>query len=267
MYSYPIYLPEVSNREDLILTVALFDDDTGEALDFSGTVRAQPGDYTNNFWLVTDGPFASTSLSVLTIPDYPIGAQLQSVALTVLPNMNFFPGDPVTIANLPGGAVVVGPIGPPPIPLLGEDGITYLVTENSASTLTTGPPSAIPVGPNTMTGYITSYAPATGALVCQIGSTFQFEIRPVKRGNDFDYGYSASWDFSGTYDDHPLITASLGNGLTMAGQGVLQVRIPELTFRKLRHRTYAASLTMTDSYDTRQVFVARLPTQYGGVSL
>ena len=78
MYAYPIYLPEFSNREDLLLTVALFDDDTGDAIDMSGCTRAIAGAYTNNLWLVTDGPFVTISNSVLTIPDYPIGDELQA---------------------------------------------------------------------------------------------------------------------------------------------------------------------------------------------
>ncbi len=68
MYANPTYLPQFSNREDLYLPAALFDDNTGEPLDFSGCTRAQPGDYTTNQWVVTDGPIITSSQSVLTIP-------------------------------------------------------------------------------------------------------------------------------------------------------------------------------------------------------
>lgn len=223
MYAYPIYLPEFSNREDLLLTVSLFDDDTGDALDLSYRTLAMPGDYTNNAWIVTDSAIVTASNTSLTIPDFPIGNQLEAVTLTVGVNLGILPGDPITIAD--------------------------------------------PTGKNTMTGYVTSYAAATGALVCQIGITFQFEIRSLKRSNDWDDGYTSSYDAVGSTDYGPIITASLGNGLTIIDLGVLQIRIPELTFRKLHHRSYKASLTMTDSYDTRQPFIARLPIQSGGVSL
>ena len=275
MYANPIYLPEFSNREDLLLTMSLFDDDTGDALDFSGCTRAQAGDYTTNQWLVTSGATQTSSTDVLTIPDYPIGDELQAVALTVDPGLLIAPGDPVTIANLPGGTVVIGPIGPPPTPLVGEDGTQFLVTENSVTSGSAGSSGSgggtsaqLIGGPNSMTGYVVSYAAATGALVCQIGSTFQCEIRRVKGEHNFDLAYGSSWDVWGTYPgDAPIMTLSLGSGLTMVGTGILQIRSPEVNFRKLNHRTYGLSLTMTDSYDTRQCFLARLPILYGGVTL
>ena len=266
MFAYPIYLPEFSTREDLLLKVSLFDDDTGDPIDLSGRTLGQPGDYSNNLWLVTDGPYATVSYTPLTIPDYPIGNELIAVALTVDPGLPFLPGDPVTIANLPAGTAVIGPFGPPPSPYVTPIGVVPYIIETSSALPTL--PSNLLVGPNSMTGYIVSYAPQTGALVCQIGNTYQCEIRRLKREHNFDYAYTSSWDFyGGGGDDGPIITVALGAGLTLVDVGVLQIRVPELTFRKLRHRTYGLSLTMTDSYDTRQVFIARLPLQSGGVSL
>ncbi len=146
---------------------------------------------------------------------------------------------------------------------MGEDGTTFLVTEDSF--LSGGSP--LIGGPNTMTGYVTSYAPATGALVCQIGCTFQFEIRALQRGGGWGDGYSSTWEGGSFNDDRPIIKLSLGNGLMMVDTGCLTIRVPESQFRALRNRTYGASLTMTDSYDTRQWFIGRLPVFYGGVSL
>jgi hypothetical protein len=264
MYAYPVYLPEFTNREDLLLTVALFDDDTGDALDMSGVTRVLPGSYTNNLWMVTDGPYISLSHTQLTIPDYPIGDELQSVSLVVDPGLPFMPGDPVSIANAPGGIAISGPFGPPPTPYITTTGTPY-VTEDSTVFL---PASAAPIpGQNTMTGYITSYAPATGQLVVQIGNTFQFEIRRLKKSHDFDYAYTGAWDWQGNFDYAVVLSASLGNGLTMTGTGMLQIQIPEWQMRKLNHRTYGAALSMTDSQNTRQVFIALLPMLYGGVSL
>lgn len=265
MYANPIFLPEVSNREDLLLTVSLFDDDTGEPLDFSGVTRAMAGDYTNNLWVVTVDNVITTSPSVLTIPDFPIGNELEALTLTVDPGLPIAPGDPVSIANLPGGTSVVGPIGPPPSPFVGESGGPYYVAEDYAGSGADA--SSLTPGPNSLTGYVTSYAAATGALVVQIGSTFACEIRRLKGLHDFDLAYGSAWDNWGTYGDSgPIITLALGNGLTMIDVGVLQIRSPEINFRKLHHRTYGLSLSMTDSYDTRQVFLARLPVLYGGVT-
>lgn len=265
MYTYPVYLPEFSNREDLLLTVALYDDDTGDAIDMSGCTRAIPGAYSNNLWMVRDGPYVTISNSVLTIPDYPIGNQLQAVSLQVDPNLPIMPGDPVSIANVPGGTEFHGPWGPPPFPYVNESASNVYVTENSL--ILPPVPSSLIAGPNSMTGYVISYAASTGALVVQIGNTFQFEIRRLKEDHDFNFAYTSSWDWTGTTDYGIVLSASLGNGLMMTGTGQLQILIPEWQVRKLRHRTYSAALTMTDSQNTRQVFIARLPFQYGAVSL
>ena len=266
MYAYPIYLPEFSNREDLLLTVALFDDDTGDPLDFSGCARGQAGNFSSNLWQVSTGNYVSLSQTPLTVPDYPIGNELQAVALTIAPNLPIAPGETISIANLPAGTAIVGPMGPPPNPYIVEGGVTPYITEDSVIF----PPvtGGAAVGPNSMTGYITSYDPTSGDVVAQIGSTFQCEIRQLKAMRGFELAYGSSWDTWGTYGDYgPIINLSLGNGLMMVDTGVLQIRSPEITFRKLRHRTYGLSLTMTDSYDTRQVMIARLPLQFGGVSL
>jgi len=120
-------------------------------------------------------------------------------------------------------------------------------------------------GHNIMTGYVTSYVPATGALVVQIGCTFDFEIR--RTGARFDgSGYIPWYDF-GVPDEHgPLIQATLGNGIEIIDIGVIQIMIPASTFQKLRGGTYSAALTVTDSVNTRQMFIGQLPVQWGGVN-
>jgi hypothetical protein len=266
MYAYPTYLPEFSNREDLLLSVALFDDDTGDPLDLVGITKQNPGDYVNNMWAVIVGPYVSISHTPITIPDFPVGDELQALALTVDPGLPWLAGDPVQIANLAGGIEATGPFGPPPYPYVDATAATYYVTEDSPS-LPPVPPTLNP-GPNTLTGYITSYDPNTGNMIVQIGPSFQFEIRDLRTRHDFDYAYTSSWDWTGSFNDYGMIlSASLGNGVLITGPGALQIRFPEATFRKLSHRTYGAGLTMTDSVDTRQIFIARLPLQFGGVSL
>lgn len=122
-------------------------------------------------------------------------------------------------------------------------------------------------GKNTMAGYVTSYVASTGALVCQIGLTFQFEIR-CQDGPSLVDDYSPWYDFGGgpPTEPAPIISASLGTGLTIIDTGFLLINIPEATMRQLRHRTYLAAMTMSDSVNTRQVFIGKLPILYGGVT-
>lgn len=121
-------------------------------------------------------------------------------------------------------------------------------------------------GLNTMTGYVTSYTPANGALIVQIGCTFQFEIRrsgPRWTGS----GYIPWFDF-GVPDEHgPLIKAALGTGILYVDIGIIQILIPEATFKQLHGGTYQMALTVTDSVATRQMFIGALSVQYGGVTI
>jgi len=223
MYGYPVLWPETSNREDLYRTVSIFDDDTGSAINLSGTTLASSGSsFTGSNWTVTDGAISTSSVTTLTIPTFPIGSQLTAVSLTVGTGLAIAGDDPVTIADA--------------------------------------------TGLNTMSGYVTSYASTTGALVCQIGMTFQFEIRG-QRHHRFD-DYSPFFNIGGgsPLGPAPLISASLGNGLSIVDSGYLLVNIPEATMRRLHNATYLASLTMTDSVNTRQVFIGKLPVLYGGVT-
>jgi hypothetical protein len=124
---------------------------------------------------------------------------------------------------------------------------------------------ADPTGLNAMTGYVTSYAISTGALVCQIGTAFEFEIR--REGpHDWRHGYSVFYDI-GTYPAWgPIITAQLGNGIQLTGVGQINIMIPAVSIARLHLATYLASMNMTDSINTRQIFVAQLPIVFGGVS-
>jgi hypothetical protein len=223
VYINPLLFPQVSNREDLLRTVALFDDDTGEAIDPSGRVLAAAGDFTAANWVVTSGDVVTASVTQLTIPDYPIADQLQAVALTVGAGLAIAAGSPVTIADAAAGL-------------------------------------------NTMTGYVTSYAPATGALKAQCGAAFEFEIRGQHRGEDDD-AYGPSSYFGGGACEAPLISAQLGNGLTLVDLGKIEIRIPAVTMARLRHRTYGIGMSAYDGYDSRQLFIGKLPVFGGGTRL
>lgn len=219
MYAYPVLLPAQSNREDLLRTVSLFDDDTGQPIDFSGRTLAAAGDFAGNAWAVTCGTVITASVTPLTIKDYPINNEMQALPLNVGAGLAIAAGSPVLIADA--------------------------------------------TAKNTMYGYVTSYAPATGALVAQIGSIFEFEIRSHHHGDCGGYGGSSGIGGEGS----PVISAQLGNGLSMVDIGRLQIRIPVSIMAKLRHRTYGAALSMFDGADTRQVFIGKLPILNGGVTM
>jgi hypothetical protein len=178
---------------------------------------------------VTVGTANMFSGTVLTIKDYPFGNEMQAIALqvAVVP--------PATLPQLlPGGQVTISQTFKPK---------------------------------NSMTGTIISYSQATGAMVCQIGVAFQFEIRGNHRGDGSCDGYGSSSSIGSDDFSAPVITAQLGNGISVVDVGKLQIRIPAATMSKLRHKTYSVAMTMFDGSDTRQVFVGRQPIQDGGVTL
>jgi hypothetical protein len=221
---YPVLFPASSNREDFLHTLSLFDDDTGDPLNLSGTTRANPGPFTAANWTVRVGAIITASVTPITIPDFPIGSQLSALALTVPAGLGILADDPVVISD--------------------QSGL------------------------NTMSGYVISYAPQTGALVVQIGVTFQFEIRSQSRNDGFGSDYNSSFDWGGGVPGGPApcISAALGSGITHVDVGFIQIMIAETRMRQLRERTYLASLTLTDGVNTRQALVGKLPMQYGGVT-
>lgn len=223
MYIPRLTLPQFSNREDFLLTCAIFDDDTGQPVDLDGITVAGNSAFTASAWTVTDGAIITTSATQITLPVFPMSGQLSALALTVGAGLGILQGDPITI----------------------KDTAT---------------------GKNFATGYVISYSIATGALVVQIGVTFQFQIRlggPRNTGS----GFIPFFDFGTPETTQPLLSATLGSGITILDVGVFQVFIPEIQFRQLVHRSYQAACTITDSVNTRQVFVAELPVLIGGVTL
>lgn len=178
-------------------------------------------------WSITAGLALTTSLTPITIPVFPFGGDLSALAITVGLGLNIHAEDPITVTDLSGV--------------------------------------------NSMQGFVTSYSPTTGALVCQIGCTFQFEIRalgPFTNRGGIDDGYSPSIGQIGTFNGcAPLVTASLGDGkILFVEPSVIQVRIPELEMRRLRLGTYQLALTISDSYDQKEVILAQLPILSGGVT-
>ena len=234
MYQSELRLDQFTNREDFYQTVSMWDQVTGDVINISGTVLANPMmPFTSNAWTVTDGPIATTSTTPLTIPVPPIGNQLSALTLTVAHNLAIVAGDPVKIAD-------------------------------SAT------------GLNQMLGYVLSYSASTGILVCQIGWTFQFEIRGDPP-NSISGAYVSWYDFGTPSDTGPILAASLADYISIIDVGVIQIEIPESIFKGVLDapyhavsgsftRTLMASMTMTDSVHTRQLYRGRLPVMYGGVS-
>lgn len=104
MYQYPVILPTVSNREDFNLTVAMFDDDTGDPIKLDGCFTASGMPFTSGAWTVTSGAAVTTSSTVLTIPVFPIASAAQaSLFLFVGTNQAIAPGAPVTIKDTATG--------------------------------------------------------------------------------------------------------------------------------------------------------------------
>ncbi len=205
-----VFLQPYSNREDFLLTVGIYDDDTGNPVNLSGTLGAG----TFNNWTVTDGAIATTSVTQLTI------GPNTALALIVGVGLGIKAGDFITIAD--------------------------------------------PSGLNQMFGYATSYNANNGALVVQVGWSFEFEIRQPRSGFD-NSGYVPFYDI-GTPGDTPILSATNGTGVSIVDTGIIQILIPEATFRQLHAHTYLCNLTGTDGVNTRQIFIGKLPVLYGGVT-
>lgn len=100
--------------------------------------------------------------------------------------------------------------------------------------------------------------------------SIQFEVRrprPVG-GRGYAEGYgSAYYDF-GSYGEGPILTAAIGNGISLLDVGVFQVYFSETQMRALYPLTWNVGCTLAslDGVDTRQVFRAKLPILDGWVT-
>lgn len=122
-----------------------------------------------------------------------------------------------------------------------------------------------------MQGVVNSYNPTTGAINFTIATvSIELEIRRAERhGSDHrDSGYGAAYTL-GSYDcDRPILTASIGNGITIVDQGIFQIYFSEMQFRQLGSgmHSVAATLASADGVDVRQLFLGRLPVLSGRVT-
>jgi hypothetical protein len=107
----PVLLPQVSNREDLLISVSIFDDDTGNPVDLDGCTTASGNAFTAAAWTVTDGTISTTSATSFTIPALPIGNQLSALNIVVGAGLGILQGDPIKIADtLTGLNFVLGTV-------------------------------------------------------------------------------------------------------------------------------------------------------------
>lgn len=104
MYINPVFLPQFSNREDLLLTVSLFDDDTAQPIKVDGCTTAGSLPFTGIAWTVTDGAIVTTSTTPMTIPVFPLFGNAQlNLNLTVGIGLAINPGDPIVIKDTATG--------------------------------------------------------------------------------------------------------------------------------------------------------------------
>jgi hypothetical protein len=196
-------------------------------------------------------------------------------------------GDPINLTNTQGqgtfaswAAQVAATLSGPGV--LATTSLTSLAIGNGTFAAVVGTGLAITPGQfvtfisqadttQWMQGQVVSYNAATGAISFTVATVaIELEIRRVARhGSDFrSSGYGAAYQL-GSYDcDRPILTASIGNGITIVDQGIFQIYFSETQFRQLGSgmHSVAATLASADGVDVRQLFLGRLPVFSGGVT-
>lgn len=236
MYHYPpVLLPPFTDREDYTLTLGMFDDVTLEPIDLSGITLFNTG-----------SDFTGSSWQVL-VGNGP--ATTSTSTFTI-----------------------------PAFPITGANNLTALtITVDPGLAINQGDPVQIldPTGRNQVSGFVVSYASATGALQVQIGWVFEFEIRRQMPRGVLHCSFTPWYDFGGG-PDAPLLLANFANGyLGLADRNIVQINIPAAIVRTMGGRglwfadgapgTFLSNMVGTDSINTRQLLFATVPFQYGGV--
>jgi hypothetical protein len=196
-------------------------------------------------------------------------------------------GDPINLTNTSGQGTFASWSVQVAATLFGAT----LLSTTSASSLTIGNstfnavvPSGLAITPgqfvtfisqpstlNSMQGQITAYNAATGAISFTVATVaIELEIRRVERNGSMfrDSGYGANYTL-GSYDcAQPILTASIGNGITIVDIGIFQIYFSETQFRQLGSgmHSVAATLASADGIDVRQLFLGRLPVLSGMVT-
>ena|ERR1017187_5874913 len=112
----------------------------------------------------------------------------------------------------------------------------------------------------------TLYDDETGDLLDLTNLTFQLEVRNLRR-RDYDAsGYGPSYGYGTADYQTPILTASLGNGITVTGPGTFEVFFSETQMSTLSPDTYSVACTVNDGTNVRQLFLGRLPVLDGMVT-
>lgn len=115
---------------------------------------------------------------------------------------------------------------------------------------------------NWMQGQVNTYDSTTGAVNFTIATVgIELEIRRAE-GHGTNY-------MLGPYDwGAPILTASIGNGISIVDIGTFQIYFSETDFRSLSSgmHSIAATLASADGIDVVQLFLGRLPILSGRVT-
>ncbi len=121
-----------------------------------------------------------------------------------------------------------------------------------------------------MTGRVVSYNSGTGAIqFTVVAVSIQLEIRRKNnRQGMWGDAYGPPGDWGGYDSSGPILTASIGNGITIVDIGIIQVYFSETSFRQLARgeHSVAATLASSDGIDVRQLFLGLLPVFDGQVT-
>jgi hypothetical protein len=235
MWQIDTRLPPFSNREDYLLTLAAFDDDTLLPIDLSGITLANTGTpFTASSWTVVAGGIVTSSSTSITIPTFPIinSNNLTALSLTVGASLAISPGFPVQMKDTATGL-------------------------------------------NSLIGYVVSYASGTGVLTVQIGWLFQFEIRRGGARNVGDgYQTWWDWGVPDDLGPLLQANFANGY-LSLISNNVVQILIPASIISTLgstsmfgtdnQPGTFKAAMIGSDSVNTRQFLIGSQPFYFGGV--
>lgn len=197
-------------------------------------------------------------------------------------------GEPINLSNTGGVGAYANWVVQTSAALYG----TTILTTSSASSLTVGSgvqnavlPTGLAIIPgqyvnflyqpdNTqfMAGIVNSYNSATGAIQFTVATmTMQLEIRRIRNAGD-GYGldgYSDTYGEWGSVEcNAPILSASIGNGISIVDIGIIQIYFSETSMRSLGRgmHSVASTLASSDGVDVRQLFLGRLPVFFGGVT-
>lgn len=114
---------------------------------------------------------------------------------------------------------------------------------------------------NWMQGQVNFYDATTGEINFTIATVaIELEIRRTE-------GHGTAYTNGPYFFGAPILTASIGNGISIVDQGIFQIYFSETDFRSLGAgmHSVAATLASADGVDVRQLFLGRLPVSAGRV--